>query len=795
MRRKLFYTFLMGLMGCFILNLPVSGQEITATIVGTVKDSSGAVVPGATVNIVDTEKGNLLVRTVTTNENGGYSFPNIPVSIYQIEVEAANFKKSVQSKIKVDLGQRRTVDFSLEAGNIQEVVTVEADPVAVDLQSATSGTIINGDQVREIPINNRNFTQLVALAPGVSNDLADQVYSGTVNPDGQANTVQISVNGARSSQNTFTVDGADITDRGSNLTIQAYPSVDSIGEFRVLRSLYPAESGRSGGGQVNVITKSGTDRFSGSVFEFVRNDAFNANDFLTNQLSTYGVDSDGKAKRRPFRYNNYGWTLGGPVYFFNFGEHTPDEPFFKRYQKTFFFFSQEFRKDRRYSTLTSSAPTASLKNGIFPVDICLSATGSTCNQILPAGTALSTMATINPVSQQYIDYVYNNIPEPTNAATYELAYPALNESKFRQELIKIDHSFNSSVSMYYRYQRDTIPTTDVAGLFAGTAGRFPGVSTTSSDSPGRTHTFQTTYAITPNVIAEGRFTYGYGAILSENIGLLSRENSPINPDLAFTSPSDRIPSLSGNGFSGLAGFGPYDNFSYKGNISGSLTWISGNHTMKFGAIYSKYRKNENAITGSPEGSYTGFNTPGATTRINAPGVSGTINNNLQLWANFLLGSNATFTQASADYTADLRQETFEAFAQDEFKIRRNLTLYYGVRYSYFGSPWDKNGRLNNFDPSVWNASDAPSVTGAGNRVDGTGNFCNGLIYNTQNAPPSYANCTATPSPYGKYVVDVSKRDFAPRFGLAFDPFGDGKTAIRTGYGIYHEQVLNGIIYG
>ena len=134
-------------------------------------------------------------------------------------------------------------------------VTVEANPVSVELTTPTVSNVVNGDQARELSLNNRNWVQLVALAPGVSNDLADQVYVGTTNPDGQANTINIAVNGARSSQNTFTVDGADITDRGSNITIQAYPSVDSIGEFRVLQSLFPAESGRSGGGQVNIITR------------------------------------------------------------------------------------------------------------------------------------------------------------------------------------------------------------------------------------------------------------------------------------------------------------------------------------------------------------------------------------------------------------------------------------------------------------------------------------------------------------------------------------------------------------
>lgn len=776
---------------CFILNSFVMGQEITGTIVGTVRDSAGAVVPGATVTIADAEKGNLVVRTVTTNDEGEFTVPNLAVGLYQLTIESKNFKKSVQNGIKVDVGQRRTVDVLLEAGSIQEVVTVEADPVAVDLQSATSGTVINGDQVRELSINNRNFTQLVTLAPGVSNDLSDQVYQGTVNPEGQANIVSISVNGARSSQNTFTVDGADITDRGSNLTIQAYPSVDSIGEFRVLRSLYPAESGRSGGGQVNVVTRSGGKKFSFSAFEFIRNEAFNANDYFTNQTAAAGRDADGKAKRRPFRYNNYGFTIGGPVYFFNFGERSPDEPFFKKMNRTFFFFSEEFRQDKRYPTLTSTVPTNQLKQGIFTVPICLQATGTTaasCTLILPAGTPITNLRPINPVAQQYINFIYNKLPEPTTLSNFQLLAPALNVAEFRQEVLKIDHSFNDKASMYYRFQSDKIPTIDVNSLFSSGSG-LPGVSTTSTNSPGKTHTGQFTYAVRPTLIVEGRFTYGYGAILSENIGTLALANSPIAPPLAYPVTRDRVPTISGNGFSALQSFGPYDNFSYKANTAGAVTWISGSHTMKFGAIYSKYRKNENALGGNNEGLFSGFNTPGSTASVVPTGGNST----QQLWANFLQGTNVTFTQASFDYTADLRQKAFEAFGQDEWRIRNNLTLYYGVRYSFFGSPWDKNGRLSNFVPELWNAANAPSVTGAGNRVVGTGNFCNGLIINSQNTNVSFPNCTPTVSPWGKFIMDVSKTDFAPRVGLAWDPFKKGTTAIRTGYGIYHEQVLNGMI--
>ena len=780
-------------------------QEVTGSIVGSVRDDAGAGVPGATVTITDAAKDNIVVRTITTNDDGEFSAPNLTTSVFTVTVEAPNFKKSVNTAVKVDVGQRRELTIVLQAGRIEETVTVESDPVSVELSTPTAGTVINGEQVRELSLNNRNFVQLVALAPGVSSDLADQVYVGTTNPEGQANTINLSVNGARSSQNTFTVDGADITDRGSNITIQAYPSVDSIGEFRVLRSLYPAESGRSGGGQVNVVTRSGTDRFSGNFFEFVRNEAFNANDFFTNQNRAAGVDENGKAKRKPFRYNNFGWTIGGPVYFLNFGERDPGDPYFAKTGKTFFFFSQEWRKDLRYPTLISTVPSLGQRQGIFTAPICIQAfiradTGAvscdpafpgvngTTPVILPAGSPITNLRPINPVAQQYLTAIYNKLPAP-NAGTNTLNFPTLNKSDFRQEILKIDHNFTKNWSMYYRFQQDAIPTLEANALFSS-GSQLPGVSTTETDSPGKTHTAQMTYVLNPRMIIEGRYTYSYGAIFSRNVGLLALANSTINVPLPYVNTRDRNPTITGNGFSGLTSFGPYDNFSDKHNWSGSFTWISGSHTMKFGAVYSLYRKNENAIAGFNEGTFNAFNTPGSTVATIAPGG----NTVQQQWANFLLGTNVSFTQASFDYTADLRQKTVEGFAQDEWRFRKNLTLYFGVRYSFFGSPWDKNGRLTNFIPELFTQAAAPLVTGAGNRVAGAGkNFCNGLIANTQNyqTGPAAFNCTPTPSPWGKFVIDAPKTDFAPRVGLAWDPFGKGMTSIRTGYGIYHDQVLNG----
>lgn len=765
---------------CIAFAPNVVGQEITGSIAGTVKDANGAAVKGATVTITDVAK-KIVVRTVTTNDDGEFSAPLLPVAFYDIQVEATGFKKHIDSQVKINVNERRTVDISLEVGSVAEVVTVTSDILQVNTQSATAGNVINGDQVRQLSLNNRNFVQLITLSPGVSANIADQIYVGSTNPNAQSNALQIAVNGVRSSSNTYTIDGADTTDRGANLTVQTYPSVDAIREFTLLRSLYPAESGRSSGGQVNVITKSGEREFHGDIYEFFRNDWLNANSFLTNRTFPFGRDANGKAKRIPFRYNDFGGTIGGPLVMPRFGEGGPS--LIKG--KTFFFFSEEARRVIVYPTFNTTVPTAGNRQGIFAQPVCIGPVANPCSTTLPAGTPMPANL-ISPLAAAYIKDIYNKLPVPDS--TGNLFFPARGIFNFRQELIRIDHRFSGKLSAYYRFENDSIPTVDPVGLFGQGAGQ-PFVSTTQTNSPGRTHIARATWIQSPTTVLEFGGAYSWGDVPSQIIGLLASQNSPdivANvPAFPFPVTRGRVPTISNtvaerNGFFGLTTFGPYTDFSYNKSVFATLSKVFGKHTTKYGFDFARIRKHENSLGGTNEGTYGAVSsTPTRPAGTNAQN---------QLWANFMMGTFQFFRQNQFDLTADLHASDVEAFAQDEWRFRSNITLYYGMRFSRFGQPWDGLGHMTSFNPALYNAAQAfqiiahPGFADNGTRVPGSGNPVNGIMVNSQ---ASIAG--ATVSPFGKAMAPT-RNNFAPRVGIAWDPFKKGTTSVRAGYGLYYDQM-------
>src|SRR5215468_7345736 len=280
-----------------LVAMPAFAQRITATIRGTVTDPTGAVVSGAKVTI--TNEGTGLTRSAPSNSAGNYSFAELPVGSYRVEVETAGFKTAVRSKIAVNVADTRAVDVQLETGGISEQVNVEVATVAVHTVGAEIAGLVSGEQVRELPLNGRNFMQLTLLQPGVT----PTEGLNTVNKGLQGGS-DVSVSGGSTTSNLWLVDGADNVDHGSNRTILVYPSVDAIEEFKIQRNNYGAEFGQAGGAQVNLVTKGGTNEFHGTGYYFLRRDSLNSNDYFLEQA---GQD---KPKQH---WDDFGATFGGPV--------------------------------------------------------------------------------------------------------------------------------------------------------------------------------------------------------------------------------------------------------------------------------------------------------------------------------------------------------------------------------------------------------------------------------------------------------------------------------------------------
>ncbi|HET7207387.1 MAG TPA: TonB-dependent receptor, partial [Terriglobales bacterium] len=354
----------------FLLLGPVYAQKITGTISGVVTDPSGAVVPGATVEITNTGTG--LVRNAVTNDMGEYTAPDLPNGVYRIVVKQASYKESVTSNVELHVASTALVNVQLQLGSTTEQVTVEANAITVQTDSAQLGEVVVGKQVTELPLNGRNFVGLTQIQPGVSSARSfDAVGKGL------KGGVDFAVNGNSMSNNLFLVDGANNNDVGSNRTILIYPSIDSIAEFKMLRNSYGPEYGQASGGVINIVTKSGSNDWHGGVFYFGRNDALNSYDWFaarqaagdrganTFNPATGSIYSNPNQDKPILRRNDFGYSFGGPI---------------KR-DKLFFFWSQEWNREVRGVSRTGCVPSLAERNGDFSNVTC----GDTLTNPFPVG--------------------------------------------------------------------------------------------------------------------------------------------------------------------------------------------------------------------------------------------------------------------------------------------------------------------------------------------------------------------------------------------------------------------------
>ncbi len=744
---KLLEKLALFLLAMFLLSPLASAQEIAASLNGTVTDTSGAAVAGALVEVRNPATEGFL-RTATTDRSGTYSLSNLPPATYVVSIKASGFKTQTTDGVTLFVAQKRDLSAQLAPGAVDQTVTVEESAVAIETTSSAQTGTVSGTQVRELELSNRNFEQLVTLQPGVVSGLGDETGFGL------NNTTTLSVNGARTGANNWTVDGADINDSGSNGTLLNVPSIDAIQEFTLARGSYDAGYGRSGGAQVLVATKQGTSRFHGDVYEFNRNNIFNANSYFGKQLNEpRGIE----------RYNDYGFTLGGPLYIpklFNTGK-----------DKLFFFWSEEWRKVSTPKTQSIPAATADQLNGIVTGQVSAPAGCATYN-------AATNQSTINPgcYSQNakvYLANVFDKFPANSagdNVATYS------SRDNVRQDIVRLDYSLSEKIHLFARAMQDETPENFPTGLFAGN--NYPGLVNTTLNAPGENVVGNLTWTITPKLVNEVEVAYSQGEIQTALSGVAnsSTVSSALTNATAYQDPYGRIPSVrfTGGTITGLnQGSAPYTERNLDRTIFDNLSINLGKHALRVGATFSQMLKTENASEGNASFQ---FNT----------------------WQDFLLGNVALYTQASRDIVPDLHYNNFEAYVQDDWKILPRLTLNLGLRWSYFPSPTDVNNTLNNFDPALYSASAAPALDSSGNFVAGQpvtpATYVNGIIF------PAGSACTAAKaiassvscSPFGSRVNPNSNNNFGPRVGFAFDPYGNGKMALRGGFGIFYDRTLNGL---
>jgi hypothetical protein len=789
----------MTIVGAILLTMAclvtASGQTIFGRISGTIKDANGGAVPNANVTITNTATN--LERTATTDEDGFYTATNLPVGTYKILVARDGFKRVEQSGIVLAADARVTADLTLEVGQLTETVQI-ATSVGETLNT-TSGElerVVNQQQVQDLALNGRNYMQLTTLIPGVPLLRDDQLAAMT------DLSVNQPVNGTRGNQNLLTVDGGFNLDSGSNNSQINNVGIDFVREVDVKTANFSAEFGRNSGASINVVTRSGENTFHGSAFEFVRNDKLDANNFFNNARNVV---------RPTLRYNDFGGSFGGPI----------------KKDKFFFFGGLEWKIIRRTSAsplrsipssverngdfsvrlrgpdgIIGTADDGALRNPANPASTCVAPTitngvitkpavrtGCFPGNIIPTGLITADgRAVANVYAAMAKQAVFfNDAPGVSNNSLFQLPNPF----NFRQELVRLDYRFNSRHSIYGRYIHDNYDLTDPFGVFIGSD--IPTIPNNRL-RPGYSYQVAHTWMITNNLINEAKTNASWNGQRIYPVGdSWKRDTYGFVFQQLFNGGGrfdNSIPDMTVTSFAGWDGasrslLSPTTDIQ----VSDNLSWVHGPHTLRTGAVVIRNRKDQNGRT-----RYSGqmsFSTGGNPNTTNVA------------FADALLGNFRTYTEFANDPIGFFRFTQFEAYATDSWKVNRELSVEFGLRFQHGWPTYTQANNIASFDPAFYDPSKAVTILPNGT-IDTTkgGNRFNGLVRPAPGVPASEAgrvgnvndpNILAVPA-IGRRGIYKPQNLFAPRFSFAWSPFNDDKTVIRGGFGMYYDRPEGNLIF-
>lgn len=756
-----------------------SAQE--ATIVGTVIDPSGAMVPGAPVTITNVETGQ--VRTITSEQNGQFVVPQLRIGHYVVRVEAPGFKALEKRDILLQVGDTVRVDLTLELGPTAESVKVEANPIAVQSDTSEVSHMITGQEMTQIATNGRTIYNLAILTPGVANDTPSFQA-----PTAQGPNTNISFNGLRSEHNLFLADGAEQSDRGGASRSIIAPSLDAIAEFRVLSSNYDAEYGLTSAATVSMVFKSGTKDFHASAWEFVRNDAFDANDFFRQQSSDPLVSGN----PRKLRLNTFGFNVGGPV--------TLGNIYNKERNRTFFFYNMEWRKMIQAGSLNQTVPDQAWYTGDLSSLLNPALSGQkeaiqlhvpTAAQLNPAELAKWAAAGYNPG-----DAIKNNqIPlglMNANAQALLKAgiFPNANSghnyvggnslpTNLREELVRVDHQFSDKFWIFGHWVAEPTSQSYSPPMWSGV--NVPTVGNVFSN-PSYTGVVHATNAISPTLLFETAFNYDGNRIAITPTGLITRPAGLSVPELFPDNRGNRPPGIVLSGSTGtnydVTGW-PWNNQANDYQVREDISWAKGAHHFKFGGSWAIYKKVQD-LNDDTQGR---FNFNGSFTGND--------------FADFLTGYSNNYHELALQDAGYWNAVSWAAYFQDNWRVSRRLTLNLGLRWDGIPHTYEANHRMSNFYPNMYDPAKAAILNAGGGTIAPNSPGLGSSPVAALSAFKFYLNgigiTGVTPgAPNG--MTDTHWNAWGPRIGLAYDLTGSGKTILRAGLGAMYERIQGNDMY-